>query len=152
MPDFPDLPGAAAPGIQFAAEDVPLPALEQSRVSDWIARVIDGYDHQMGTIQYIFCSDDYLHRINVTHLDHDTYTDIITFPYAEAPLVESDIYISTERVRENAGTFGVPFEQELHRVLIHGILHLCGVSDKGEAAAQMRAAEARALQLLADIP
>ena len=98
---------------------------------------------------YIFCSDEYLYNLNQEYLNHDTYTDIITFPYSEPPLVEGDIFISIDRVKENASQFGAPFEQELHRVMIHGVLHLCGYSDKSpDEEALMRKKEDEALQLL----
>ena len=85
---------------------------------------------KLGDINYIFCDDVYLHKINVEYLQHDTLTDIITFDYTEGITLNSDIYISIERVRENADIFGVTFEQELLRVLAHGVLHLCGYKDK----------------------
>ena len=149
MPVFPDLPLPTRPGVYLHAEDVPLPRLDAARLSAWIADVVAGYEHELGEVYCTFCSDAHLHRINVNHLDHDTYTDIITFPTAEAPVVGADIFISTERVRENAATFGATFERELYRVIIHGVLHLCGLSDKGAAAAAgMRRAEEAALDRL----
>ena len=87
---------------------------------------------QLIGLSYIFCSDAYLHNINVEYLNHDTLTDIITFPYLSPPEIEGDIFISVDRIRENAQTFQVTFEQELHRVIIHGVLHLCGQGDKTE--------------------
>ena len=106
---------------------------------------------QAGDINYIFCDDTYLHNINVTYLQHDTLTDIITFDYNEGEVVHSDIYISVERVRENAGIFGVNFEDELLRVLAHGLLHLCGYKDKTEAdSAMMRTKEEEAMKLYND--
>ena len=99
-------------------------------------------------MNYIFCSDDYLHAINLEYLQHDTLTDIITFPYAEFPLVSGDLFISTERVADNAAEFGELYPDELHRVMIHGVLHLLGQGDKVEADAQaMREAEQWALSL-----
>ena len=103
---------------------------------------------QLDTVNYIFCSDDYLLQINRQYLNHDTYTDIITFPLSPAgePLV-SDIYISVERVRANARSFQTTFARELHRVIFHGALHLCGYKDKTPKEEQaMRAAEERWLQ------
>ncbi|MEQ8705668.1 MAG: rRNA maturation RNase YbeY [Phaeodactylibacter sp.] len=136
-------------GISFHDEDARfLPAYPQ-KLHSWIENIIKREDCQLQQLTYIFCSDQYLHQINLEYLDHDTYTDIITFPYAEPPLIHSDIFISVERVRENADTLKVPFEQELHRVIIHGLLHLCGYPDKTEAEArQMRAKEDEALTLL----
>lgn len=100
-------------------------------------------------VQYVFCDDEYLLTLNQEHLDHDTLTDIITFRYQEHPNpIESDIYISVERVRENALNFGVTFENELHRVMVHGILHLLGFKDKGEEAEkEMRSQEDLALSI-----
>jgi len=100
--------------------------------------------------QLYFCSDKYLHQLNVEYLQHDTLTDIITFPYNDPPIVHSDIFISIDRVRENAKELHVSFEQELHRVIIHGILHLCGYKDKTkEEAKLMRQKEEAMLKFLA---
>jgi len=85
---------------------------------------------EAGNINYIFCDDEYLHKINVEYLQHDTLTDIITFDYTEGKVLHSDIYISVDRVKENAEIFKVPFQRELLRVLAHGLLHLCGYKDK----------------------
>ena len=99
-------------------------------------------------MNYIFCSDDYLYAINLEYLQHDTFTDIVTFPYAEFPLVSGDLFISTERVADNAAEFGEPYTDELHRVMIHGVLHLLGQGDKVEADERaMREAEQWALSL-----
>lgn len=89
---------------------------------------IESEGHTLERIDYIFCSDEFLLKVNRAHLDHDEYTDIITFPLEEDPIV-GEIYISIDRVRENADSFGVSFEEELHRVMIHGVLHLCGYDD-----------------------
>ena len=145
MIEFPTLPNETAPGVYLHAEDVPMPPLEAQQLQDWVTATVEQYGNTLGEVYYIFCSDAYLHRINLEHLRHDTYTDIITFPTTELPVVGAEIFISTDRVAENATTFGATFERELHRVIIHGILHLCGLSDKGEAATAMRAAEDAAL-------
>ena len=101
-----------------------------------------------GDINYIFCNDEYLHKINVDYLQHDTLTDIITFDYGKDNLLASDIYISIERVRENAQEFGVDFPTELLRVMSHGILHLCGYKDKTpEQSQQMRQKEEEKMAL-----
>ncbi|WP_116126423.1 rRNA maturation RNase YbeY [Lewinella sp. IMCC34183] len=97
---------------------------------DWISGIITARGGHCGDINYIFCSDDYLHQINLEYLQHDTLTDIITFPYTDFPEISGDLYISTERVAENAEAFGETYTDELHRVMIHGILHLCGQGDK----------------------
>ena len=105
----------------------------------WIQLIIASERKKEGDINYIFCNDEYLHKINVDYLQHDTLTDIITFDYGKDNLLASDIYISIERVRENAQEFGVDFSTELLRVMSHGILHLCGYKDKTpEQSQQMR--------------
>ena len=104
--------------------------------------------YKIGDINYIFCDDEYLLGVNQQYLQHDTYTDIITFDYVEGKILNGDIYISTERVRENARIYQVDFENELKRVLSHGVLHLCGYKDKTDAdAAQMREKENFAISL-----
>ncbi|NEM96371.1 rRNA maturation RNase YbeY [Pontibacter burrus] len=119
--------------IEFYSEDVEFSLSNPEQVADWIASIVEQHEYELANLTYIFCSDDYLHQINVEYLDHDTLTDIITFDNAdEEGVVESDIFISIERVRDNAQTLGIPFEDELHRVLIHGVLHLLGYKDKTE--------------------
>ena len=93
-------------------------------VKQWIKSVIENESCSLVSLHYIFCSDQYLHKVNVEHLNHDYLTDIITFPFQEPPNVEADIYISIDRVKENAQNFDQEFERELHRVIIHGVLHL----------------------------
>ena len=124
---------------------------KKNGVKQWVKLLLEKEGKQAGDINYIFCDDTYLHNINVTYLQHDTLTDIITFDYNEGEVVHSDIYISVERVRENAGIFGVNFEDELLRVLAHGLLHLCGYKDKTEAdSAMMRTKEEEAMKLYND--
>ncbi len=114
----------------------------EEQVADWIERIIESEDKELGEISYIFCDDEYLHKINVEYLDHDTLTDIISFDYTEGDVISGDIFISIERVQDNANDFNVPFETELKRVLAHGVLHYCGYKDKSEADEQlMRAKE-----------
>ena len=122
-----------APGIEFMVEDAP----ESFALSDaeslvgWIERVAQVHEHRIVQLTYIFCSDDFLHRMNVEYLDHDTLTDVITFDNADdADIIEGDIFISVERVADNAKDLGVSFRDELHRVMIHGVLHLLGYHDK----------------------
>lgn len=100
--------------------------------SDWISKVISSEIKDEGEINYIFCDDDYLIELNQQYLDHDTLTDIISFDYSEGNLLHGDIFISVERVRENAVEFNVSFDEELKRVLVHGVLHYCGYKDKSE--------------------
>lgn len=114
----------------------------------WLSRLAASEGYKIGDINYIFCDDEYLLGINQQYLQHDTYTDIITFDYVEGKVLSGDIYISTERVRENARIYHVDFENELKRVLSHGVLHLCGYKDKTETdAAQMREKENFAISL-----
>ena len=114
----------------------------------WIQLIIASERKKEGDINYIFCNDEYLHKINVDYLQHDTLTDIITFDYGKDNLLASDIYISIERVRENAQEFGVDFSTELLRVMSHGILHLCGYKDKTpEQSQQMRQKEEEKMAL-----
>lgn len=118
------------------------------KVKKWISDTIKSQSKRVGDISYIFCDDAYLIEINRTYLNHDTYTDIITFDYVEDDLVSGDIMISVERVEENAKIFKTTFDQELHRVIIHGIHHLLGQGDKSEAeTAAMRKKEEASLAI-----
>lgn len=101
--------------------------------SEWIEQVVFSEEKILGEVNYIFCDDEYLHKINVEYLDHDTLTDIISFDYSEGNLVQGDIFISIERVADNASDYDVPFNEELKRVMIHGILHYCGYKDKSDS-------------------
>lgn len=108
----------------------------------WIEKIIVSENKELGEINYIFCDDDYLHKINVEYLEHDTLTDIITFDYTEGNILSGDIFISVERVQDNANDFEVSFQTELLRVMAHGVLHLCGYKDKSDVdSLQMRAKE-----------
>ncbi|MCL4165851.1 UNVERIFIED_CONTAM: hypothetical protein GTU68_001402 [Idotea baltica] len=136
--------------ILFHVEEggTPLPEDLRASTSQWIEKIITEREGKTGAINYIFCGDDYLHQMNVEYLSHDTLTDIITFPYEHFPLVSGDLFISTERVAENAVDRKIDYTEELHRVIIHGILHLCGQGDKTEAeASEMRQLEDWALGL-----
>ena len=115
---------------------------EEKSFDTWIRKVISSEEKQLGEINYIFCDDHYLYKINLKFLDHDTYTDIISFDNSEGDELNGDIFISTDRVTENAKEYNVDFSDELKRVMIHGILHLCGYGDKTESeAALMRQKE-----------
>lgn len=116
--------------ISFYSEDISFELQNTNLTIVWIESTLKEEDKTLGEISYIFCSDDYLHKINMEHLNHDTYTDIITFNYCEDNVVSADIFISIDRVKENAKTYDVDFSQELNRVLIHGVLHLVGYNDK----------------------
>jgi len=119
-----------------------------SRYEDWVKEVISSEGKKTGEISFIFCDDDYLLEINQKYLDHDTYTDIISFDNSIGQILNGDIFISTERVGENADTYGVTFEEELKRVIIHGVLHLCGYRDKSsEEAKEMRAKEEEKMKM-----
>lgn len=124
----------------------------ESQMAQWISSIIKNENCKEGTINYIFCEDDYLHKLNVDYLNHDTLTDIISFDYSVGKELHGDIYISIERVYDNAKDFSVSFIEELERVIIHGILHYCGYKDKSEKDAElMRSKENTALELLAEI-
>lgn len=116
--------------------------------SDWIESIIESEGKILGEINYIFCDDEYLHQINVQYLDHDTLTDIISFDYTEGDIISGDIFLSVERVQDNANDFQVSFEEELKRVMSHGVLHYCGYKDKSEADEQlMRTKEEEKIQM-----
>jgi rRNA maturation RNase YbeY len=102
----------------------------ETQYEDWITRIIASEGFEDGEINYIFCDDEYLHKINIEYLNHDTLTDIISFDYSEGNFLHGDIFISIERVKENSSDFNVSFEEELKRVLSHGVLHYCGYKDK----------------------
>ncbi len=135
--------------IEFFSEDIEFELHDPDKVSEWIATVIAQHGQELSNLTYVFCSDDYLHNINVEYLDHDTLTDIITFNNAdEDGTVEGDIFISIDRVRDNSADLGTSFEDELHRVIIHGVLHLLGFRDKSkEDEALMRKQEDSSLSL-----
>ncbi len=118
--------------INFFSQELTFELDDSSKTSDWIQHSITREGKVPGEISYIFCSDEYLHKMNVEHLSHDTFTDIITFNYCVDELINSDLFISIDRVKENAITFNNTFQNELHRVIIHGILHLIGYDDKTE--------------------
>lgn len=116
--------------IYYFAEDVSVPKIKRRLTSGWIKNAIDFEGKFMGNISFIFCSDDYLLEVNRKFLQHDYFTDIITFDYVEDNRISGDIFISVDRVKENAVMFSKTFENELNRILIHGILHLLGYKDK----------------------
>ena len=138
--------------IMFHAEDVALPEWLSDRVKSWVFKLVAGEQRKLVTLNYIFCSDAYLHEINLSYLDHDTYTDIITFDNSEREEeIEGDVFISLDRVRENAGSFDAGEETELLRVMAHGALHLCGYNDKtSEEKRLMREKENAALDAWTD--
>ncbi len=120
----------------------------EAQYEDWISRIIESEGFDEGEINYIFCDDEYLHKINVEYLDHDTLTDIISFDYTVGNLIQGDIFVSIERVKDNANDFNVSFDEELKRVLSHGVLHYCGYKDKSpEDEALMRSKEEEKMQM-----
>lgn len=122
---------------------------DEDKTSQWIEEIITSKGFKIGEINYIFCDDKYLHKLNVEFLNHDTLTDIISFDNTIGKLISGDIFISIERVRENATEFNVSFDEELHRVMIHGILHYTGLKDKTDNEKElMRLEEDKALLIL----
>lgn len=120
----------------------------EAQYEDWISCIIESEGFDEGEINYIFCDDEYLHKINVEYLDHDTLTDIISFDYTVGNLIQGDIFVSIERVQDNAKDFNVSFEEELKRVLSHGVLHYCGYKDKSpKDEALMRSKEEEKMQM-----
>lgn len=117
--------------VNFFTEDISFKLPNPIKVSRWIQSAIKLEKHKLDNLNYIFCSDEYLNAMNVEYLNHTTFTDIITFSSSDQPgTIEGDIFISIDRVRENSKKFSQSFEAELHRVLIHGVLHLIGYRDK----------------------
>tara|TARA_R110002124_G_C8595550_1_gene483761 strand:+ start:155 stop:565 length:411 start_codon:yes stop_codon:yes gene_type:complete len=109
----------------------------ESVLSNWITNVIASEGFKLEEINYVFCDDDYLHKLNVEFLNHDTLTDIISFDYSVGKLIQGDIFISIERVEDNAKDFHVTFNKELQRVIVHGVLHYCGYKDKTDDNAKL---------------
>lgn len=133
--------------ISYIAENVVLPQLNHEAVASWVEKVAASLGKRVGALSYIFCDDEYILDTNRKYLQHDYYTDIITFDYCEDDTISGDLFISLDTVRSNAEAQGTAYDEELHRVIIHGILHLCGINDKGPGErAIMEAAENKALQ------
>lgn len=125
---------------------------DEERIQKWISLVISKEGFKEGEINYIFCDDDYLFKLNVEFLGHNTLTDIISFDYTVGKILQGDVFISIERVADNANDFNVRFNDELHRVIVHGVLHYCGYKDKTESEAKvMRSKEDSYLSILTDI-
>lgn len=132
--------------IRFTSEDIGMPVLDERKVGKWIRAVAAEYGFAVGNINYIFCSDERELEVNRAFLGHDYYTDVITFDYSTAQTLNGDIFISLETVQSNAEMVGEPYEKELFRILIHGVLHLTGQGDKTpETKAEMTAKEEKAL-------
>ena len=134
--------------ISYHTINVKMPAIKRRANSAWVKAVAESYGKQVGDVAYIFCDDEKILEVNRQYLNHDYYTDIITFDYCTDNTVNGDLFISLDTVRSNAEAFGKTYEEELHRVIIHGILHLCGINDKGPGEREiMEAAENKALAI-----
>lgn len=134
--------------ISYNAENVKMPAIKKREVTKWIRAVAATYGRTVGEVGYLFCDDEKILEVNREYLQHDYYTDIITFDYDEGNQINGDLVISLDTVRTNAELFNKTYEEELYRVIIHGILHLCGINDKGPGEREiMEAAENNALAM-----
>ena len=138
--------------IYFTSSDVGMPVIDEALLRRWLQSVAAGYRKKTGRINYIFCSDEGILEVNRQFLQHDYYTDIITFDYSVADIVSGDIFISVDTVRSNAEERNLAYEEELHRVVVHGMLHLTGQNDKlPDDRAQMTCKENKALCLLEEM-
>lgn len=136
--------------ITFQTDGVEMPRINEQQIRNWVKAVAATYQKKVGEIGYLFCSDERILEVNRQFLQHDYYTDIITFDYCQGNRIAGDLVISLDTVRTNAEQFGAEYETELNRVIIHGILHLCGINDKGPGEREiMEAEENKALALLA---
>ncbi|NDW19661.1 rRNA maturation RNase YbeY [Dysgonomonas sp. 216] len=135
--------------ITYENIDIKFPAIKRRDTSNWIKQVAASFEKKIGNISYIFCSDEKILEVNNEYLQHDYYTDIITFDYSEGNVISGDIFISLDTVKSNSEQFDTIYNSELHRVIIHGILHLCGINDKtDEEQEQMTLCENKALALI----
>lgn len=134
--------------ITYNTINVRMPKIPRRATSAWVRAVAAARGRRVGEVAYVFCDDEEILRVNRQYLEHDYYTDIITFDYSEDDVIAGDLFISLDTVRSNAEKFGKDYEEELHRVIIHGILHLCGINDKGPGEREiMEAAEDEALTM-----
>lgn len=134
--------------ITYSTDGVKMPDIKRRETTAWIKKVAASYGRKVGEIGYMFVNDEKILEVNNEYLGHDYYTDIITFDYTEGNTLNGDIVISLDTVFTNADKFGRPYDEELHRVIIHGILHLCGINDKGPGEREiMEAAEDKALAM-----
>ena len=134
--------------ISYSAEGVKFPNIKRRETTAWIRKVAASYGKKVGEVGYLFCDDEHILEVNNEYLGHDYYTDIITFDYCEDDVLNGDLVISLDTVRSNAELFNKDYNEELHRVIIHGILHLCGLNDKGPGERKlMEVAEDKALKL-----
>ena len=134
--------------VTYQTEGVKMPYIKKRETTEWIKAVAATYEKRIGEIAYIFFPDKKIWEVNRQYLQHDYYTDIITFDYCEGNRLSGDLFISLETVKTNSEQFNTPYEEELHRTIIHGILHLCGINDKGPGEREiMEAAENKALAM-----
>jgi probable rRNA maturation factor len=135
--------------ISYNTINVKMPDISHRETTAWVRAVAASYNKRAGEVAYVFCDDEKILEVNRQYLKHDYYTDIITFDYCEGDVLSGDLFISLDTVRTNAEQFGKTYDDELHRVIIHGILHLVGINDKGPGEREiMEAAENKALALL----
>lgn len=135
--------------IVFDVEGVEKPSINQKQIKDWVKQVAYQFNLKVGELAYLFCSDEKILEVNKEYLQHDYYTDIITFDYSEGNVISGDMFISLDTVRSNAEKYGTAYKEELLRVMIHGVLHLCGLKDKtDEEEKRMREEENKALSLI----
>jgi len=135
--------------ISYNVIDIQMPNISHRETTAWVRAVAASYGKRVGEVAYVFCDDDKILEVNRQYLQHDYFTDIITFDYCEGDMISGDLFISLDTVRSNAELFNKPYDEELHRVIIHGILHLVGINDKGPGEREiMEAAENKALDLL----
>ena len=135
--------------VSFYTDGIEMPDINKSEIRNWVKNVAELHSKRLGPVSYIFCDDNKILEVNKQFLQHDYYTDIITFDYTEGDKISGDLFISLDTVRTNAEQFGQDYNTELHRVIIHGILHLCGINDKGPGEREiMEAEENKALEIL----
>lgn len=134
--------------ISYNVEGVPMPAIKKRKITAWVRMVAASYEKKVGDVAYVFCDDEKILEVNRFYLNHDYYTDIITFDYTEDKCINGDLFISLDTVRTNSESQNTTYDEELLRVIIHGILHLCGIDDKGPGEREiMEKAENEALKL-----
>ena len=134
--------------ITYQTDGTRMPNIKKRETTAWIRRVADTYGKKVGDVNYIFCNDERILEVNREYLQHDYYTDIITFDYTEGNIISGDLFISLDTVKTNSEQFVTEYDEELHRTIIHGILHLCGINDKGPGEREiMEAAENKALAM-----
>ena len=138
--------------ITYTTDGVEMPSFDTQRIENWIVSVARGFGKTVGAVTYIFCNDDKILEVNRKYINHDYYTDVITFDYSRPMRISGDVFISLDTVRSNAILLGKTYDNELMRVIIHGILHLCGVDDKGPGEREiMERHEDEALALLSNM-